>query len=63
MSVSKHVVNIYFMQSLNQNLPLSKEEGIWKRKIGVYISYKCSSSELCICKSTFNLVTLQKSHL
>jgi hypothetical protein len=23
------------MQSSNQNLPLSKEEGIWKRKIGV----------------------------
>jgi hypothetical protein len=35
MSVSKHVVNIYLMQSPNQNLPLSKEEGIWKRKIGV----------------------------
>jgi hypothetical protein len=33
----KHVVNIYLMQSPNQNLPLSKEEGIWKRKIGVYI--------------------------
>jgi hypothetical protein len=30
-----HVVNIYLMQSPNQNLPLSKEEGIWKRKIGV----------------------------
>jgi hypothetical protein len=25
------------MQSSNQNLPLSKEEGIWKRKIGVCI--------------------------
>jgi hypothetical protein len=35
MSVSKHVVNIYLMQSPNQNLPLSKEEDIWKRKIGV----------------------------
>jgi hypothetical protein len=34
MIVSKHVVNIYLMQSPNQNLPLSKEEGIWKRKIG-----------------------------
>jgi hypothetical protein len=33
--VSKHVVNIYLMQSSNQNLPLSKEEGIWKRKIEV----------------------------
>jgi hypothetical protein len=31
MIVSKHVVNIYLMQSSNQNLPLSKEEGIWKR--------------------------------
>jgi hypothetical protein len=30
MSVIKHVVNIYLMQSPNQNLPLSKEEGIWK---------------------------------
>jgi hypothetical protein len=35
MIVSKHVVNIYLMQSSNQNLPLSKEEDIWKRKIGV----------------------------
>jgi hypothetical protein len=35
MSVSKQVVNIYLMQSPNQNLPLSKEEGIWKRKMGV----------------------------
>jgi hypothetical protein len=35
MSVSKHVVNIYLMQSINQNLPLSKEEGTWKRKIGL----------------------------
>jgi hypothetical protein len=35
MSVSKHVVNIYLMQGPNQNLPLSKEEAIWKRKIGV----------------------------
>jgi hypothetical protein len=26
---------IYLMQSSNQNLPLSQEEGIWKRKIGV----------------------------
>jgi hypothetical protein len=34
-TVSKHVVNIYLMQSSNQNLPLSKEEDIWKRKIGV----------------------------
>jgi hypothetical protein len=34
MIVSKHVVNIYLMQSPNQNLPLSKEEGIWKSKIG-----------------------------
>jgi hypothetical protein len=33
--VSKHVVNIYLMQGPNQNLLLSKEEGIWKRKIGV----------------------------
>jgi hypothetical protein len=23
------------MQSSNQNLPLSKKEGIWKKKIGV----------------------------
>jgi hypothetical protein len=30
MIVSKHVVNIYLMQSPNQNLPLSKEEGICK---------------------------------
>jgi hypothetical protein len=35
MIVNKHVVNIYLMQSSNQNLPLSKEEVIWKRKIGV----------------------------
>jgi hypothetical protein len=35
MIVSKHVVNIYLKQSSNQNLPLSKEEGIWKGKIGV----------------------------
>jgi hypothetical protein len=37
MSVRKHVVvvNIYLMQNPNQNLPLSKEEGIRKRKIGV----------------------------
>jgi hypothetical protein len=35
MSVSKHVVNIYLTQSPNQNLPLSKEEDICKRKIGV----------------------------
>jgi hypothetical protein len=35
MVVSKHVVNIYLMQSPNQNLPLSKEVSIWKRKIGV----------------------------
>jgi hypothetical protein len=35
MSVSKHVVNIYLMQNPNQNLPLSKEGGIWKMKIGV----------------------------
>jgi hypothetical protein len=35
MIVSKHVVNVYLMQSPNQNLPLSKEDGIWKRKIGV----------------------------
>jgi hypothetical protein len=34
MSVSKHVMKIYLMQSPNQNLRLSKEEGIWKRKIG-----------------------------
>jgi hypothetical protein len=34
MIVSKHVVNIYLKQSPNQNLPLSKEEDIWKRKIG-----------------------------
>jgi hypothetical protein len=27
MIVSKHVVTIYLMQSSNQNLPLSKEEG------------------------------------
>jgi hypothetical protein len=33
MIVSKHVVNL--MQVSNQNLLLSKEEGIWKRKIGV----------------------------
>jgi hypothetical protein len=33
MSVSKHVVNIYLMQSFNQNVLLSKEEGTWKRKI------------------------------
>jgi hypothetical protein len=26
------------------------------------ISYKCSSSELWMCKRTFSLVTLQKSH-
>jgi hypothetical protein len=26
---------IYLMLSSHQNLPLSKEEGIWKRKIGV----------------------------
>jgi hypothetical protein len=32
MSVNKHVVNIYLMQSPNQNLPLSKEEGIWKKE-------------------------------
>jgi hypothetical protein len=31
----KHVVDINLMRSPNQNLPLSKEEGIWKRKIGV----------------------------
>jgi hypothetical protein len=37
MIVSKHVVNIYLMQSSNQTLPLSKEEGISKRKIGVGI--------------------------
>jgi hypothetical protein len=36
MTVSKHVVNIYLMQSSNKNPPLSKEEGIWKRKIGEY---------------------------
>jgi hypothetical protein len=35
MSVSKHVVNIYLMQGRSENLPLSKEEGTWKRKIGV----------------------------
>jgi hypothetical protein len=35
MIVSKHVVNIYLMQSPNQNLPLSKEEVIWKTKIEV----------------------------
>jgi hypothetical protein len=32
---NKHVVNIYLMQSPKQNLPLSKEKGTWKRKIGV----------------------------
>jgi hypothetical protein len=35
MNVSKHVVNIYLTQSLNQNVPLSKEEGTWKRKTGL----------------------------
>jgi hypothetical protein len=35
MSVSKNVVNIYLMQSPNHNLPLSKEERTWKRKIRV----------------------------
>jgi hypothetical protein len=42
MIVSKHVVNSYLMQSPNQNLPLSKEEGIWKRKIGVALL-------VCVC--------------
>jgi hypothetical protein len=32
MIVSKHVVNIYLIQSFNQNLPLSKEEGICKKE-------------------------------
>jgi hypothetical protein len=32
MIVSKHVVNIYLMQISNENLPLSKGEGICKMK-------------------------------
>jgi hypothetical protein len=32
MSVSKHVVNIYLMQSPSQNLPLSKKEGRYLEK-------------------------------
>jgi hypothetical protein len=32
MIVCKHVVNIYLMQSPNQNLPLSKEEGILEKE-------------------------------
>jgi hypothetical protein len=35
MSVSKQVVNVYLMQDPNKNLALSKEEGIWKRELGV----------------------------
>jgi hypothetical protein len=35
MIVSKHVVNIYLMQNSNQNLPLSKEEGICQRSMSI----------------------------
>jgi hypothetical protein len=36
MIVSKQVYTEYlFNAKFYQNLPLSKEEGIWKRKIGV----------------------------
>jgi hypothetical protein len=35
------------MQSPNQNLPLSKEEDIWKRKIGVQNKFLHCQLEYC----------------
>jgi predicted nucleotidyltransferase len=68
MIVSRHVVNIHLMQSPNQNLRLSKEEDIWKRKIGVQNKFLhcqleyCQKKRECVVKTHDRSETFVRGH-
>jgi hypothetical protein len=44
------------MQSPNQNLPLSREEGIWRRKIGVLLRAKKVGHQISVSFEKFDVV-------
>jgi hypothetical protein len=63
MSVSKHVVNFYLMQGPNENVPLSKEQGTWKGKIGLQKEYFIQKTEITPKRLEIAIHNVNKSSL